>query len=151
MNLRGFWKRGKKSKEKPQQQKKTQTPAPERSFATQKHQKLVLRESRLCLTVPQKAVAALHISTKRFIEWQRHTKELHGHLFMSETTHTTRIEQLAHSDQYIAIVPASLVSECGLKAGNDGGSSGICEWDDQTLRIRIPLSQKPGKKTKHRG
>ena len=149
MKFTGFWKRGRNTQEDSRQpSKEAQESTNEPSFTMQKHQKLVLRESQLCLTVPQKAVDALRISTKRFIEWQCHKQELHGNLLMSETTHTTRIEHLTHKDQYIAVIPAVWIDEFGLKATKDDGSSASCEWNDTTLRIRIPLPHKVKKKKK---
>ena len=145
-----FWKREKKPENlSPKSQpKEAQKPANESGFAMQSRQKLVLRESQLCLTVPQRAVDTLGINTKRFIEWQRHKQELHGVLLMSETTHTTRIEHLTHKDQYTAIIPESWVNEYGLKSTKDSGPSATCEWNGNTLRIRIPLPHKAPKKKK---
>ncbi|PID56875.1 hypothetical protein CSB45_09420 [candidate division KSB3 bacterium] len=152
MKLTRFWKRENTSKVQTRQRSQAvvrTTTAAEPDFVREKHQKLVLRESKLCLTVPQQAVDTLHISTKRFIEWQPRKQELHGNLLMSETTHTTRIEDLSHNNQYVAIIPSSHVDDYEIAPTKDNGISAICEWNDTGLRIRIPLPRST-KKKKHR-
>jgi hypothetical protein len=144
MNVKAFWKRG-KNREHDQQQEPVSS-AQEHPSVMQKRQNLLWRESNLCVTVPQKAVDTLHISTKRFLKWQPESAELVGILFLSETVATTRIEQLSHTEQYLAIVPAVYVRQYGLKATKKGGPAAIFEWDKKSLQVRIPLEKRRKKR-----
>ncbi|PIE33172.1 hypothetical protein CSA56_12645 [candidate division KSB3 bacterium] len=146
MNVK-FWKRRPSSDEQPQHH--TDAAPQQSTFNHRKHQKLVWREARLCVTVPQKAVEALHISTKRFFEWQPGKKELVGTLKMSETALTTRVELLSHKEQYLAIIPPLYSQQYDEESGKDEKATAIFEWDDTSLQLRVSLKKAvKGKKKK---
>ena len=142
MNLPFFGKRQKNDKQQEQD-----SSGQERSFSAQKRQNLVQRQSELCTTIPQKAVEAFAISTKRFFEWRTRTGELIGTLCLSETATTTRVQQFSHTDQYFTPVPHLYVRQYTLTATKQGGPPAIFEWNEEVLQIRIPLGKKT--KTKH--
>ncbi len=139
MNLKTFWKREKLPEQHLQQQPDSSNQKP--SFRNRKHQHLVWRESKLCVTIPQKAVETFHISTKRFFAWQAGKKELVGTLVMSETTITTRVELLSHKEQYLAMIPPLYNQYYEVKFTKNERITAICEWDDIGLQIRIPLKK----------
>lgn len=101
-----------------------------------KHQQLSTCGNGLCLTIPEKAVQALDINTKRFFEWETGRGEIIGTLVMSETVVTTRIQQ-AKNGRYSAEVLHAYVVKYKLQPTKKGGPKATCEWDDTTFTIRI--------------
>jgi hypothetical protein len=101
-----------------------------------KHQQLSVCGNGLCLTIPDKAVQMLDISTKRFFEWKSKRGEIIGTLVASETVVTTRIQQ-TRNGRYSAEVLHAYVVKYKLHPTKKGGPKATCEWDDSTLAIRI--------------
>jgi hypothetical protein len=94
----------------------------------------------LCATIPQRAVEAFDITTKRFFEWGKTPTEVIGTFCQSETVVTTRV-QVANNGRYLAKILHAYVIQYTLKPTKQGGPMAIFEWDEATLQIRIPLKK----------
>jgi len=103
-----------------------------------KHQQLSPSGTGLCLTIPEKAVQMLDISTKRFFEWETVRGEIVGTLTTSETVVTTRIQQTRNSRYSVDVLHAYVV-KYKLQPTKKGGPKATCEWDDSTFTIRIAV------------
>jgi hypothetical protein len=95
----------------------------------------------LCSTIPQRAIEAFDISTKRFFEWEKTSTEVIGMLCPSETVVTTRV-RLSNNNRYLVEILPAYSKQFGLTPTKKGGPMAIFEWDDTTLQVRIPLKNK---------
>ncbi len=103
-----------------------------------KHQQLSPSGSGLFLTIPDKAVQELDISTRRFFEWEMVHGEIVGKLVKSETVVTTRIQQAKNGRFSVEALHAYVV-KYKLQPTKKGGPKATCEWDAGTFTIRIPV------------
>ena len=103
-----------------------------------KHQQISTCGTGLCLTIPEKAVRSLDISTKRFFEWETHKGEIIGTLVKSETVVTTRV-QAGRNDRFIAEILHAYVAKYKLQPTKKGGPKATCEWDETSMNIRIAI------------
>jgi hypothetical protein len=103
-----------------------------------KHQQLIQCGANVCATIPEKAIDALHISSKRYVAWDKTPHEIVGTLCASETVVTTQI-RLGENKRLAAEVLHAYVVKYHLKSTKDGGPIAVFEWDEKTLQVRIAL------------
>lgn len=106
-----------------------------------KHQQLTQCDTGLCLTIPEKAIEALGISTKRFMAWEKRQHEIVGTLCASETVATTRV-RTGPQQHYLADVLPAYVAKYHLLPTKQGGPTAVCEWDETSLRVVLPLPER---------
>lgn len=99
----------------------------------------------LCSTIPQKAVEAFDINTKRFFGWTTEPDEAIGTFCQSETVVTTRV-QVGKNGRYLAEILPAYVKRYEITPTKKGGPMAVFEWDEATLQIRIPVKKIPGRK-----
>jgi hypothetical protein len=104
-----------------------------------KHQQISACGKGLCLTIPEKAVKALDITTKRFFEWETGKGEIIGTLTKSETVVTTRV-QTGRNNSYVVEILHAYVAKYTVHPTKKGGPKATCEWDDSSMKIRIAIA-----------
>lgn len=102
-----------------------------------KHQQLSPSGNGLSLTIPDKAVQELDMNSKRFFEWEAVRGEIIGRFVKSQTVVTTRIHT-AKNGRLCAEVLHAYVVKYTLQPTKKGGPKATCEWDAESMTIRIP-------------
>ena len=95
----------------------------------------------LCSTIPQRAVEAFDITTKRFFGWEKTSSEAIGTLCQSETVVTTRI-RISNNNRYLVEILPAYTKQFGIAPTKKGGPMAVFEWDDATLQVRVSLKNK---------